>query len=101
MALHIEKEYSKDEILELYMNGIYFGSGYYNIYDASVGYFDKTPQEMNDYEATLLAGVPNAPSVYSPKVNPDLSKKRQEKIIDCLIECEYITADEGDKILEQ
>ena len=101
MALHIEKEYSKDEILELYINGIYFGSGYYNIYDASVGYFSKAPQEMNDYEATLLAGVPNAPSVYSPKVNPELSKKRQEKIIDCLIECEYITADEGDKILEQ
>ena len=101
MALKIEQEYSKDEILELYMNGIYYGSGYYNIYDAAVGYFAKTPDQMNDYEATLLAGVPNAPSVYSPKVNPDLATKRQEKIIDCLVECDYISEDEGIKILQE
>ena len=100
MAFHIEKEYSKDDIFELYMNKIYFGSGYYNIYDASMGYFGKTPDMMSDYEATLLAGVPNAPSVYSPKVNPELSKKRQEKIIDCLIDCDYIDKEKGKEILE-
>ena len=99
MALEIEKEYSKEEILELYFNVIYYGSGYYNIYDASVGYFGKAPIDMTDYEATLLAGVPNAPSLYSPKVNPDLAKKRQEKVIDCLLDEQYITKDEAAQIL--
>ena len=101
MALEIENQYSKDEIFEFYMNVIYFGSGYYNIYDAAVGYFEKKPSQMDDYESTLLAGVPNAPSVYSPKVNPDLAKKRQQKVIDCLVDCEYITKEDGDKILSQ
>ena len=100
MAVNMEKALSKNEILELYINTIYYGSGYYCIYDAAMGYFGKTPAQMNDYEATLLAGIPNAPSVYSPKVNPQLSAKRQEKIIDCLIDCDYITEEEGKKILE-
>ena len=99
MAVNMEKTYSKDEILELYVNGIYYGSGYYCIYDASMGYFGKEPSQMNDYEATLLAGVPNAPSVYSPKVNPELASKRQEKIIDCLIDCDYIDKTTGEEIL--
>lgn len=100
MAMHIEKEYTKDEILELYVNGIYYGSGYYNIYDASMGYFGKEPSQMTDYEATLLAGVPNAPSVYSPKVNPELAAKRQKKIIDCLVDCKYINREQAEEILE-
>lgn len=99
MAVNMEKTFSKEDILELYVNGIYYGSGYYCIYDAAMGYFEKAPSQLNDYEATLLAGIPNAPSVYSPKVNPELSAKRQEKIIDCLIDCDYITEEEGAKIL--
>lgn len=100
MAMHIEKEYSKNEIIEMYANVIYFGSGYYNIYDASMGYFGKEPSELNDYEATLLAGIPNAPSVYSPKVNPELSEKRQEKILECLVRDKHITQEEADEIME-
>ncbi len=96
MAFKLEKEYSKDEILELYFNGIYYGSGYYNIYDAAMGYFNKKPIEMNDYECTLLAGIPNAPSVYSS--NKELAEKRQEKVIDTMVECRYITKEEGEKI---
>lgn len=99
MAFQMEQELSKEEILELYFNAIYYGSGYYNIYDASMGYFGKPPLKMNDYEATLLAGVPNAPSVYSPKVNPHLAKKRQEKILECLVDKKYITKEEALKIL--
>lgn len=98
MALKLEKEYSKDEILELYFNGIYYGSGYYNIYDASVGYFGKSPIEMTDYEATLLAGIPNAPSVYSLNTNPDLAARRQEKVIDTMVDCGYISDEEGEKL---
>ena len=59
MAFHLENTYTKDEILELYVNSIYFGDGYYCIYDASQGYFGKAPIDMTDYECTLLAGIPN------------------------------------------
>lgn len=98
-AFKIEKEYSKDEILELYFNCIYYGSGYYGIYDAAQGYFGKVPSKMTAYEATLLAGVPNAPSVYSPKVNPELAHKRQEKVISTMLETEALTESEADEIL--
>lgn len=101
MAFKLEREYSKDDILELYFNGIYYGSGYYNIYDASVGYFDKEPADMTDYEATLLAGIPNAPSVYSPDNNPELAKKRQEKVLKTMVECDYISEDEKSDILAE
>lgn len=98
MALKIEREYEKEEVLELYVNGIYYGSGYYCIYDASMGYFDKSPADMNDYECTLLVGIPNAPSVYSLKVNPDLAHQRQNKVLECMVELEYISQEESDAI---
>ena len=72
MAMKIEREYDKEEVLELYVNGIYYGSGYYCIYDAAKGYFGKTPIELTDFECTLLVAIPNAPSVYSLDVNPNL-----------------------------
>ena len=74
-AFDIEKNYSKDEILTLYVNTCYFGEGYYGIYEASMGYYGKEPKDLNLDEASMLAGVPNAPSVYAPTVNPDLAKK--------------------------
>ncbi|MBR6529595.1 MAG: transglycosylase domain-containing protein [Firmicutes bacterium] len=94
VALEIEQKYDKEEIFELYANVIYFGSGYYNIYDASQGYFDKPPVMLNDYECTMLAGIPQAPSVYSLDENPDLAEERRQQVIDCMIEEEYIS--EGD-----
>lgn len=100
MAMRIEREYNKEDVLELYINGIYYGSGYYCIYDASKGYFNKIPKEMTDNECTLLVGIPNAPSVYSLDVNPDLAHQRQEKVVDCMVELEYITEAEGKEIIE-
>ena len=94
IALEIEKEYDKDEIFELYANVIYFGSGYYGIYDASQGYFDKSPIMLNDYECTMLAGIPQAPSVYSLDENPDLAEQRRQQVIACMINEEYIEAGE-------
>lgn len=99
MAMEIEREYEKEDVLEFYVNGIYYGSGYYSIYDASVGYFDKEPKDMTDYECTLLVGIPNAPSIYSLDVRPDLAKQRQEKVIECMVDVEYITEEEGNSIL--
>ena len=99
MAMKIERDYEKDDVLEFYVNGIYYGSGYYSIYDASMGYFEKEPKDMTDYECTLLVGIPNAPSVYSLNNRPDLARQRQKKVIDCMVEVEYITEDEGKEIL--
>ena len=101
MALEIEREYEKEDVLEFYVNGIYYGSGYYNIYDASMGYFGKAPSEMNNYECTLLVGIPNAPSIYSLKVNPDLAHKRQSKVLECMVELEYISDEESEAIKEK
>lgn len=101
MAYKIEKEYSKDEILELYVNTCYFGDGYYNIREASKGYFNKEPKDMSDYECTLIAGIPNAPSIYVPTKNPDLAKKRQEKVLMTMVENEYITQEESTEILNE
>ena len=90
VAGRIEELYEKEKILELYVNTIYFGSGYYSVYDACMGYFGKAPSEMNDYECTMLAGIPNAPSVYSPDVNPTLAEQRRQQVLTCMAEAGYI-----------
>ena len=59
---------------------------------------NKIESEMNDYECTLLVGIPNAPSIYSLKVNPDLAHQRQDKVLECMVELEYISQDEADAI---
>lgn len=91
MAFALERDYSKNEILELYVNTIYFGNGYYCIKDASEGYFGKEPEDLTDYESTLLAGVPNAPSKYAPTVNLELAEKRQEQVVERLVACGLFT----------
>lgn len=97
-AFDIEKNYSKDDILTLYVNTCYFGEGYYGIYDASMGYYNKEPKDLTLDEATMLAGVPNAPSVYAPTVNPDLAKKRQEHVLNKMVEYGYISKEEANSI---
>ena len=94
-AYDLEKNYTKSEIFELYVNTAYFGDGYYGIYDASYGYYDKSPKDLNLNESSMLAGIPNAPSVYSPSVNPDLAKKRQYHVINKMLEYGYITKEEA------
>ena len=100
MAFDLEKNYSKDDILEFYMNTIYFGEGYYGIKEAANGYYQKDPKDLTLYEATMLAGVPNAPSVYVPTVNPELAKRRQGKVIRSMIEYGYLSQEEADKIMQ-
>lgn len=94
-AYDLEKNYSKNEIFELYVNTAYFGDGYYGIYDASQGYYQKDPKDLSLDESSMLAGIPNAPSVYSPSVNPNLAKKRQYHVINKMLEYGYITKDEA------
>ena len=99
VANDIEKNFSKNEILELYFNVIYYGSGHYNIADASNGYFGKKPGELTDYEATILAGLPNAPSAYSLNSNPDLAKKRQKTVVEAMVSEKYLTQEEAERII--
>ena len=101
VAFDLEKDYSKDDILEFYMNTIYFGEGYYGIKKASNGYYNKEPKDMNLDESTMLAGVPNAPSVYAPTINPDLAKSRQGKVLRSMVEYGYISQEEADKVLNK
>lgn len=100
VSLVLEKRYTKDEILELYVNGIYFGESYYCVYDASMGYFGKIPAEMSDYESTILAGTPNAPSAYAPTVSMELAVKRQKKVLESMVREGYLTQEEADEIAE-
>lgn len=100
MAFEIERNCDKDTILELYVNTSYFGDGYYCVKNASNGYFGKDPIDMNEYESSMLAGIPNAPSVYAPTKNPDLASQRQKQVLDKMVKYKYITEDEKKKILE-
>lgn len=99
MAFNLERHYSKDRILELYVNSIYFGDGYYCVRSASLGYFGKEPRDMTASECTLLAGIPNAPSVYSLTRNPALAYQRQQYVIRQMVKCGYLTEGEGDTLL--
>ncbi len=101
MAFAIEDNYSKNEILELYVNTSYFGDGYYGIKEACNGYLSKEPSEMDLNECTMMAGIPNAPSVYAPTKNPDLTKSRQGHVLETMVENGYISQEEADKIINK
>ena len=88
VAFELEKNYSKDEILELYLNLMYFGDGYYGISEASYGYFNKSPKDLTFYESTYLAGLPNAPSIYSE--NKELAEERRLQVENAMKKYGYI-----------
>jgi membrane peptidoglycan carboxypeptidase len=98
VAFDLEKNYSKEEILELYCNMIYYGDGYYGIREASLGYFNKEPKDLTLAEASLLAGLPNAPSLYSPTKNLELAHKRQSAVLTQMLKYEYITEEQKTEI---
>lgn len=100
MAYKIEDNLEKDEILELYLNTSYFGDGYETVKEASRGYFEKEPMELTDYEAVMLAGIPNAPSVYAPTVNMDLSKQRANQVIEAMTKYKIIDKEGANKLLK-
>lgn len=84
LALDIEIAYSKDEILEMYLNVVYYGSGFYGVNAAAEGYYGKTPAALDLPEASMLAGIPNAPSELSPFENFIAAKKRQAVVLDTM-----------------
>lgn len=100
VASKLEKMYSKNQLLELYINYSYFGDGYTGIGQASRGYFSKTPMQLSLDEQTLLAGLPNAPSIYALDNNPDLAQKRQDAVINAMSRYNYLTDVQVKKLKE-
>ena len=96
LSMNMEKDFGKDKILEIYLNVIYFGSNFYGIYDASHGYFGKEPADLTIAECAMLAGLPNAPSLYSPYVDFRLTKQRQLVVIDAMEKMSVITTTEAE-----
>lgn len=95
LAVKMEWVLTKDQILEMYLNQIYFGHGAYGIAAATLTYFDKSVTELSLPEAAFLAGLPKAPNTYSPYRNPDLAKSRKELVLGRMIEAEFISEEEA------
>jgi len=91
LAFHLERRYTKDEILTLYLNQVYFGSGAYGAASAARIYFGKPIQELNLAECALIAAMPKAPSRYSPLVNPELARKRRDTVLKQMLETGIIS----------
>ena len=81
LAREIEREFSKDEILEMYLNQIYLGDGLYGVEAAAQGYFGKPARELDAPEAALLAALPQAPSRYNPRRNPEVADARRDVVL--------------------
>lgn len=98
---YLEEYLTKDEILELYLNTIYYGNGYYGIGNASLGYFNKKPNELTISEASIISGLPNAPSAYSLTEHKDLAIKRQKQVLEAMAKYKYIKEKDIEVILKE
>lgn len=91
LAVEIEKHYSKDKILELYLNQVYFGHGAYGVEAAAQTYFKKPVGELSLAEAAMLAGLPNAPNRFSPILDPARARRRRDHVLNRMLEMKAIT----------
>ncbi|MBV7319447.1 transglycosylase domain-containing protein [Bacillus halotolerans] len=95
IAINLERDYSKDKLLEMYLNQLYFGHGVYGIQAASHYYFNKEVKDLTVSEGAVLAAIPKAPSTYSPVLHPDKSKERRDTILGMMNDQGYISAKEA------
>ncbi len=101
LALEMEKNLSKEDILYLYLNQIYFGQGAYGIEMAAQTYFQKSAKQLSLAEAGILAGLPKAPTDFSPVKNPSRAKERQVYVLHRMADVKYITKEEADETIKQ
>lgn len=92
LALQIERQYTKNEILELYLNQIYFGQGAYGVQSAAIVYFGKNVENLSLEECAMLAGIPKSPNYYSPLNNLKAATERQATVLDQMVKYEFIDA---------
>ncbi|MCH5172784.1 MAG: transglycosylase domain-containing protein [Bacteroidales bacterium] len=97
-AVRLERDYTKDEIMAMYLNSIFFGSGAYGVKSASETFFAKAPSELNVEESALLIGMVNKPTRYNPALNPDESIKRRNFVIGRMEKAGYISKSERDSL---
>ena len=100
-AFRLEINYSKDEILESYLNTINYGNGVLGIENASNYYFNKSAKDLNLAEASILAGIPQSPNAYSPLNNIDNAKKRQRIVLNSMIKNKKISKEEADTAFKE
>ena len=96
-----EQVCEKQELFALYVNTIYFGDGYTGISEAAAGYFQTTPQQLTDYEAVMLAGLPNAPSSYALQEHADLAEQRMQQVLQAMVANQKLTQSEANEILQE
>ena len=101
LTLELETHYSKNEILEGYLNTIDFGAGNYGIKDASKYYFNKEPKNLTLAEASIIVGIPKNPSYYNPITNYKNAKDRQKDVLRSMVKNKYITKDEMNKTISE
>ncbi|HPT89352.1 MAG TPA: transglycosylase domain-containing protein, partial [Bacilli bacterium] len=101
IAINLENKYSKEEILEGYLNSIYFDHGIYGVEDASLFYFNKHAKDLSLAEAAMIAAIPKGPGYYSPIKNYENNKRRKELIIKELLKDKKITIEEANQALQE
>ncbi|MCK8818100.1 PBP1A family penicillin-binding protein [Natroniella sulfidigena] len=101
IALQFERKYTKDEILEFYLNEIFLGHSVYGVQNAANFYFNKDVDELTLAESALIAGLPRAPNYYSPYRNPDEAIRRRNVVLNRMLEQGYITAEEAEKASQE
>ena len=101
LAMRIEKKYDKQQIMEFYLNRIYFGKGYYGIRAASLGYYGKEPADLTVREAASIAALIKNPENYNPIRNPELNKKWRNDVIDRMQRIGMLTLEEAERVKQQ
>lgn len=101
LAIKIDKELSKEKILELYLNKIYLGNRAYGVGAAAMVYYGKTLKELNLAQLAMIAGLPQAPSTQNPIANPLAAKKRRDHVLERLLEEKYITEEQYQEAIHQ
>ena len=101
LAIKIDRELSKEKILELYLNQIYLGNRAYGVGAAAIIYYGKPLKELNLAQLAMIAGLPQAPSIHNPIINPVAAKKRRDHVLERLYEEKYITLDQYEDAIQQ
>ncbi len=101
LGAKLDAAYSKAQILEMYAQVAYFGHGFYGLHDAACGYFNTPPQNLSWSQASLLAGLPQAPSNYDPLANPQTAGERQQHVLDRLAAVGALTHTQADQLTPQ
>ena len=101
ISVELEKKYSKEDIMEYYLNNIYFSNGYYGIQAASQGYFGKNADELSLSQIAFLCAIPNSPTMYDPYENPENTIKRRDRILEEMLEDDIINQEQYDAAIAE